>query len=70
MSKEAEYRKNAASLLDLAKRANNNHDRTRLLVISQAWLKLADKLSRLAGRRKTTERLFRQTLGENRPDAE
>jgi hypothetical protein len=70
MSKEAEYRKNAASLLDLAKRANNSHDRTRLLTILEAWLKLADKLARLAQRRKTTERLFRQILGENRPDAD
>jgi hypothetical protein len=70
MSKEVEYRKNAALLLDLAKRASNSHDRTRLLAISQAWLKLADKLSRLAQRRKTTERLFHQILAENRPDAE
>jgi hypothetical protein len=70
MSKEVEYRKHAASLLDLAKRSTNSHDKNRLLAISEAWLKLADKLSRLTQRRKTTERLFRQILGEDRPDAE
>jgi hypothetical protein len=31
MSKEAEYRKHAASLLDLAKRSTNSHDKNRLL---------------------------------------
>jgi len=70
MSKEDEYRRYAAALLDLAKRASNDHDKKRLLAISEAWLNLADKLSRMAGRRKATERLFRQIFGENRPDAE
>ena len=70
MSKEDEYRRHAAALLDLAKKASSNDDKRRLLAISEAWLSLADKLSRLAGRRKATERLFRQIFGENRPDAE
>src|SRR5262249_18447690 len=60
MSKEDEYRRYAAALLDLAKRASNDHDKKRLLVISEAWLNLADKLSRMAGRRQATERLFRE----------
>jgi hypothetical protein len=64
MSKEAEYRKHAAALLDLAKRASTRHDRNRLVAISEAWLSLADKLARLARRRKTTEQLFRQILRE------
>jgi hypothetical protein len=70
MSKQEEYRKHAAALLDLAKRASNDHDKKRLLVISEAWLNLADKLSRLAGRRKATERLFCEIFSEDRPDAE
>jgi hypothetical protein len=70
MSKEDEYRRHAAALLSLAKRARNDDDKRRLLVISEAWLNLADKLSRLAGRGKATERLFREIFGENRPDAE
>ena len=70
MSKEAEYRRHAAALLDLAKRASNDHDKKRLLVISEAWLNLADKLSRMAGRRQVTERLFREIFSEDRPDAE
>jgi hypothetical protein len=70
MSKEDEYRRHAAALLDLAKRARSNHDKRRLLVISEAWLNLADKLARMAGRRKATEQLFRQIFSDGRPDAE
>ena len=70
MSKEAEYRRHAAALLDLAKRASNDHDKKRLLVIAEAWLNLADKLSRMAGRRQAPERFFREIFSEDRPDAE
>jgi hypothetical protein len=70
MTKEVEYRKYAAALFDLATRAANNQDKGRLLVMSEAWLNLANKVSRLAGRRKTTERLVREILGEGRPDGE
>ncbi len=69
MTKEAEYRNHAASLLDLATRAANNNDKGRLLLISEAWLNLADKVSRLAGRRHATERLFRETFSEDRREA-
>ena len=44
MAKEDEYRKHAASLLDLAARAANNQDKGRLLLISEAWLNLVDRL--------------------------
>jgi hypothetical protein len=64
MGKEDEYRKHAADLLDLAARAANNDDKGCLLLISQAWLDLADKVSRLTGRRKATEQLVRQELFE------
>jgi hypothetical protein len=75
MGKEHEYRNHAASLLDLATRAANNDDKGRLLAISEAWLNLADKLSRLAKRRKATERLGREVfsetlLAEDRPEAD
>jgi hypothetical protein len=70
MAKEDEYRKHAASLLDLAARAASNQDKGRLLLISEAWLNLADKVSRLAGRRKTTERLVREMFREAKPQKE
>jgi hypothetical protein len=45
----------------------SNKDKGRLLLISQAWLKLANKISRLAGQRNATGRLVRETFKENRP---
>jgi hypothetical protein len=68
MDKVDEYRRYATYLFELATRAKSD-DKRRLLVMSQAWLYLADKLSRLAGRQKTTERLVRE-VRENRPNAE
>jgi len=70
MTKEDEYRKHAAALLDLAARAANNADKARLLLISESWLNLADKLARLAGRRNTTERLVQQMFSEHRSETE
>ena len=70
MTKEDEYRKYAASLFALAARAANNQDKSRLLLISEAWLNLADKVSRLAGPRKTTERLVREMFREAKPQKE
>jgi hypothetical protein len=70
VTKEDEYRKYAASLFALAARAANNQDKSRLLLISEAWLTLADKVSRLAGRRNTTERLVRQMFSEHRSETE
>jgi hypothetical protein len=70
MDKVEEYRKHAASLLDLATRAAGGKDKGRLLIMSEAWLNLADKVSRSAGRRKAAERLVREVFGENRPKAE
>jgi MoxR-like ATPase len=70
LGKKDEYRKHAASLLELAARTANNTDKGRLLLISEAWLNLSDKIARLAGRRDATERLVREMFGEHRPDAE
>jgi hypothetical protein len=46
MSSESEYRRWAADCLDLGKRAAELTDRTRLLVIAEAWLELADRIGR------------------------
>ena len=54
MSSEFEYRQLAAACLDLAKRSGVLADKTRLLLIAEAWLKLADRVthkSRIAKRR-------------------
>jgi len=66
MSKEYEYRKYAASLLELAMRAASTVDQTRLLLISEAWLHLADKISVLAPRRKPADQFVREVVGEDR----
>jgi hypothetical protein len=46
MSLEFEYRRLAAVCLDLAKRAAVLADKTRLLLIAEAWLDLADRVTR------------------------
>jgi hypothetical protein len=46
MSSESEYPRWAAASLDLAKRAAVLDDKTRLLVIAEAWLDLADRIRR------------------------
>lgn len=51
MSLEFEYRRLAAACLDLAKRAAPA-DKTRLLLIAEAWLNLADRVARKAGKRR------------------
>jgi len=70
MSKEYEYRKYAASLLELAMRAASRVDKTRLVLMSEAWLHLANKISVLAPRRKPADRLVREVVGEERPETE
>jgi hypothetical protein len=46
MNSESEYRRWAAACLDLGKRAAELTDRTRLLVIAEAWLDLANRVGR------------------------
>jgi hypothetical protein len=46
MSLEFEYRRLAAACLDLAKRAAVLTDKMRLLFIAEAWLDLADRVTR------------------------
>ena len=49
MSLEFEYRRLGAACLDLAKRAAVLTDKTRLLLIAEAWLNLADRVARKDG---------------------
>jgi hypothetical protein len=46
MSKAAEYRDNAAEVMDLANRAGTAGDKSRLLALAEKWLALADRTIR------------------------
>jgi len=49
MSLEFEYRRLAAACLDLAKRSTIVADKTRLLLIAEAWIDLAERVTRKNG---------------------
>ena len=73
MSREVEYRRYAAALLDLSKRAADAADKVRLLVIADAWLKLADRIVRLPDRLhsdSTHHRRAGRTAGQGQPKTE
>jgi hypothetical protein len=46
MSKQVEYRRYAALLLDIATGTATAADKLRLVAMAQAWVRLADKLAR------------------------
>ena len=50
MSLEFEYRRLAAACLDLAKRADVLADKTRLVLIAEAWLNLAGRVAPKGGK--------------------
>jgi hypothetical protein len=50
MTKEDDYRTNAAKTIELASRANNSADRGHLLSLAEKWLDLADRAHRLTKR--------------------
>jgi hypothetical protein len=50
MSKENDYRRNAADTMQLAQRASPNVDKVRLLRLAEAWLNLADRTCSTARR--------------------
>ena len=50
MTKEDDYRKNAADTFDLAKRSMTSADKGRLLHLAEYWLDLADRAARLTKR--------------------
>jgi hypothetical protein len=49
MSKAAEYRDNAAEIMDLANRADTAGDKGRLLALAEKWLALAERSIRFGG---------------------
>jgi hypothetical protein len=52
MSKEEDYRRNAAETLELAQRVGSTGDRTRLLALADNWLDLAERAHRLGSRQR------------------
>jgi DnaJ-domain-containing protein 1 len=74
MTKETEYRANAANSIELANRASSMGDRSRLLELAEKWLDLADRTHRLTQRfepLRWQHPLLRSKLGDEiHPDAE
>jgi hypothetical protein len=73
MTKEEDYRKNAAESVELAHRAGSSADKGRLLAMAEAWLDLADRARRLARQhvRKVREHpLIQAKFGRNQLEAE
>lgn len=50
MTKEHDYRRNAAESFDLANRSITSADKRRLLRLAENWLDLADRAARLTRR--------------------
>jgi hypothetical protein len=50
MTREDEYRRNAADTVDLAHRAGTSSDKGRLLALAEKWLDLAERAHRIASR--------------------
>jgi len=72
MGKVDDYRGFAAACLDLANGTADRADKTRLFLMAEAWLDLADRTARLVRRpiRGIAEHpLVRRTLGPAPPDA-
>jgi hypothetical protein len=70
MSKENECRSYAAKTMDLAQRASSTTDRRRLLLMTEAWLDLADRVRRAASHQVRTIRdphplVHARLIGEN-----
>jgi hypothetical protein len=74
MTKESEYRANAANSIELANRASRMSDKSRLLELAEKWLDLAGRAHKLARRFTPSgwqHPLLRSKLGdEKHPDAE
>jgi hypothetical protein len=74
MSKESEYRTNAANSIEMANRASSMGDKSRLLELAEKWLDLADRTHRLTNHfapSRWQHPLLRSKLGdEKHPDAE
>jgi hypothetical protein len=74
MTKEADYRANAANSIELANRASSMSDKGRFLELAEKWLDLADRAHRLTQRfapSRLQHPLLRSKLGDEiHPDAE
>jgi hypothetical protein len=55
MTKEADYRKNAAETIQLAQNASSTADKGRLLKLAEAWLDLADRARQMTRRLRKAE---------------
>jgi hypothetical protein len=67
MSKAAEYRDNAAEVMDLANRAGTAGDKGRLLALAEKWLALADRSIRFGSGEPQAHAPAGKTLGELKP---
>jgi hypothetical protein len=74
MTKQTEYRANAANSIELANRASSMSDKGRLLELAEKWLDLADRAHRLRRRLSPSpwqHPLLRSKLGDEKyPDTE
>jgi hypothetical protein len=67
MSKAAEYRDNAAEVMDLANRAGTVGDKSRLLALAEKWLALADRAIRFGSGEPEEDPPAGKTLGDLKP---
>ena len=76
MSKEDDYKLNAAETIDLANRASTSADKGHLLDLAEKWLDLADRAHAVQQRRERRKgslrehHLLRHKLGPDRREAE
>jgi hypothetical protein len=73
MSKEVEYRQNAAETFDLAQNASSTRDKGRLLSLAEKWLDLAERAHSATKRHAAQlgdHPLVRAKLGRGQPEAE
>ena len=73
MTKEDDYRRNAAETVELASRAGNSADKGHLLALAEKWLDLAERAHKLTRRLSGTHRnhpLVDARLGDNQTKAE
>ena len=68
MSKESDYRRNAAEILELAGRAENSGDKVRLLSLAEKWLDLAERAHALARNQIGRIRLLHPLVRAKIPD--
>jgi hypothetical protein len=71
MSKQQEYRQFAVEAAEIAVKANGGSDKTRLLLLAEAWLDLAERTACLPKRSRLGEHaLVQKIFGNDRLEAE